>query len=70
MSDAQSAPLVVVDMGRRKAKGVKKLRKGEGKLFDEVLETLAEMRADGVLREDAQTVVVVVERRPELPFAL
>lgn len=70
MSEAAAPPLVVVDMGRRKPKAVKKLRKGEGKAFDEVLEAIAEMRADGVLRDDAQTVVVIVERRPKLPFGL
>ncbi len=63
-------PLVVVDMGRRKPNQVKKLRKGKGKLLDKVGETVADLVAEGVLDADVQTVIVVVERRPELPWRM
>lgn len=61
------APIVVVDLGKQKPKRVKRLRKGKGKLLAEVTETLEELKESGVVAADAQTVVVVVERRVE-PF--
>lgn len=68
---AESTPdkLVVVDLGRKKEKHVKRLRKGTGKLLDQVLETVSGLQEDGVLEPDVQTVVVVVERKLELPWA-
>jgi hypothetical protein len=64
-----AAPLVVVDLGKKKAEQVKKLRKGKGKLLAELEEAIASMKADGLLDASAQTVVVVVERKPGNPLA-
>lgn len=67
MSDAEQREqpsTVVIDLGVRKRKQVKLLKRGEGKLMARLEGELAELAAEGVLRADAQTVVVVVEKKP------
>jgi hypothetical protein len=59
---------VVIDFGKQKRKRVKDLRKGRGKLMDRVEATVAEVEAEGVVAPGAQTVIVVVERKPEPMF--
>lgn len=55
---------VVIDLGRRRSRLVKALRRGEpGKLMDEVIEVVAELQEKGAVGETAQPVVIVVERR-------
>ncbi len=54
---------VVVDLGKKKRKDVRKLRKGEGRLMDRIGELVEQMKADGQLTAGAETVVVVVERK-------
>src|SRR5262249_40442307 len=73
MSDnrAAAAPLVV-DLGRKKDKQIKKLRKGDGRLMDDVFELLERLRTGGQLGASAPPVVLVVKqkpRRPRGPFA-
>lgn len=66
--EAVASPVVVVDMGEHTRERVKKLRKGKGKLFRHVGDTVADLMEEGVLDGDAQTVIVVVEREPEFPW--
>jgi len=54
--------IIVVDMGKKKRKDVKKLRRGEGKLMDRVMEAVANMHSEGTANP-GDTVVVVVERK-------
>jgi hypothetical protein len=55
---------VVIDLGKQRAKRVKELRKGkQGKLFSEVSEAIAALRADGTIAASAQPVIVVVRER-------
>lgn len=61
---------VVIDLGKKKRKAVNKLRKGEGSLMDKLGEVLNELRADGQLRENADTVVVIVEKKRKKMFTL
>lgn len=61
---------IVIDLGKKKRKAVNKLRKGEGALMDRLGEVLAELRADGQLRENVDTVIVVVEKKPKKMFGL
>jgi len=61
----KSAPSpIVVDLGRQKAKAVKRLRKGEGKLLDDVNSTINELRVAGTIAATAQAVIVVVREKP------
>lgn len=65
-SDAESdsnAP-IVVDMGKKSRKDVRKLRKGQsGRLMDRVEETLDHLKENGALTEGAQVVVFVVKEK-------
>ena len=54
--------VVVVDLGKKKRKQVKRLRRGEGRLMDDVREVVAELQAEGE-SQPGDTVVVVVERK-------
>ncbi len=54
---------VVLDLGKQTGKRVKALRKGTGELLDDVHAAVAHLRESGVVAPDAQTIVVVVERK-------
>jgi hypothetical protein len=68
MSEEQQAEngnnIIVVDMGKKRRKQVKRLRNGEGKLMDKVQEVIASMREDGS-STPGDTIVVVVERKAD-----
>ena len=61
---AVSPRTIVADLGKRKRKQVKKLRRGEGKLTQEVQDLVAALRADGDAAE-GDTIVVVVEKKQD-----
>lgn len=48
---------IIVDLGKQKAKKIKRLKKGEGELWDEIFEVMAEVR--DMLDEDAEGKVLV-----------
>ena len=54
---------VVVDLGTKKAKLVKQLRRGKGKLFTDVKRCIDELVASGVVSGAIQPVVVVVSEQ-------
>jgi hypothetical protein len=58
-----AASPVIIDLGKRKRKQVKKLRRGEGKLLDDVNGAVAELRTAGTLTADAQPVIIVVREK-------
>lgn len=62
---------VIIDLGKRKRKLVKKLRRGEGKLLDDVNGAVAELRTAGTLSADVQPVIIIVrEKRAKTTKAL
>lgn len=62
--DAPNAPeSVLLDLGRQSRKKVRKLRRGEGSLYDDVQEAVDNLKKAGTIAPDAQTVIVVVERK-------
>ncbi len=63
--NAEQSGTIVVDIGKKKSKLVKALRKGEGRLMEQAHELVAQMRADGQIASGADTVVVVVEKKPK-----
>ena len=75
MADTQTAPArshaangsgpapIVIDLGKKKRKQVKQLKKGEGKLVQTIDEVLAGLRAKGQVDANAQPIIVVVEKR-------
>jgi len=54
---------ILVDLGRKSRKNVKRLRDGEGKLMDQVKSVLDELRSAGTLKSDAQPVLIIVRER-------
>jgi hypothetical protein len=60
-ADAKSP--IIIDLGKHRRKRIKDLRKGQGRLTDEVHGCVEELKAAGTLSNSAQTVVVVVRQK-------
>ncbi len=56
----QATPPIIVDMGRQKAKNLKELKKGEGKLLEDVQEVLDQVQEQLGDRIKGQTILPVV----------
>lgn len=61
---AQDSTPLILDLGQQKPKAVKQLRKGRGKLLDDVLSTVEELKTIGTISQTAQPVIVLVEKKP------
>src|SRR6185437_2113927 len=55
--------LTIVDMGKKSRKAVRDLRKGKGRLMDDIEDTIEELRDAGAISETAHPLVIIVERR-------
>ena len=62
-TDTATPAPVVVDLGKRGRKAIRRLREGDGKLLAEVVDMVDRLRQDGAVRDNAQLVVVVVRQR-------
>ena len=58
---------VLIDMGKQPQKAVRNLKKGTGKLLDEIVQTVDELTSSGTVSKNAQLVIVCVSEKPELP---
>jgi hypothetical protein len=58
---------VIVDLGKKSRKAIKRLRKGTGKLMDEVNACIEELRESGAIDGAAQPVIVVVKEKASMP---
>jgi hypothetical protein len=58
-----STGAIVIDLGNKKAKQVRQLRKGKGKLMDSLQETLQKLRHDGTIPKGVPPVIVVVGKK-------
>jgi hypothetical protein len=70
-SAAANAPLVV-DVGKKRRRQIKKLRNGRGKLMDQINQLVEELRTSGSISATTQPLVVVVRQRRRtrsLPWA-
>lgn len=54
----------VVDIGKHSRKAIKKLRRGDGKLMTRAEQVVQDLKDEGVLAKDANTVVLVVRQKP------
>lgn len=54
---------VIIDLGKQRRKRIKDLRRGTGRLADEINGCVEELKAAGTLSSGAQTVVVVVREK-------
>jgi hypothetical protein len=69
LSDSPAAP-VVVDLGRKSRKQVKRLRRGGGGLLDSVLDAVSDLRRSGEISATAQPVIVVVREKRKRPKSI
>jgi len=69
-STAKDPDVIVVDLGTKRRKQVKQLRRGKGKLMDKVKEALRELKASNTISSNAQPVVVVIKEEAGAPFDL
>ena len=56
---------LVVSLGKKSRKQVKKLKKGQGKLTRRVHDLVADLAAEGEISSDAHIVIVTVERKED-----
>ena len=57
-------PILVVDVRKRQKRSrIRSLRKGRGRLLDQVREMVAELRANEAIKGDVQPIVLVVRER-------
>jgi hypothetical protein len=68
-ADAPANEPIVIDLGKRRRKQVKRLREGRGKLMDDVGGVIEELRAAGAIGASAQPVVIIVRERRKNPLA-
>jgi hypothetical protein len=54
---------IIIDLGKKARKKVKRLRKGRGSLMGKVEETIEALKAQGQIDPKSQPVVVVVRER-------
>lgn len=59
-SAINSYPPVIINMGKVKKKKIKRLKKGKGPLFDEVLDTIEEVAGDLNGEADEKVIVPIV----------
>lgn len=71
---AGEIPPIIIDLGKKKRKRVKRLRRGKGPLVDDIMDSIAELRENSEISKDAQPVIVVVREKKKkmkgLPFSL
>ncbi len=54
---------LVVDLGKKRRKQIRRLRKGQGKLMDEINHLVDELRTSGSIPASTQPLVVVVRQK-------
>ena len=54
---------VVLDLGKQRRKQIKRLRRGDGKLMDDINGAIAELRTAGTIGAMSQAVVIVVREK-------
>jgi len=62
-SAPKSGELCVVDLGKFTKKQIRRLRRGEGKLMTKAERIVQDLKANGVVAKDANTVVLVVRQK-------
>jgi hypothetical protein len=61
--DSKNRDTIVVDIGKKSKKQIRNLRKGKGKLMDQVNDVLNELKTSGAITGVAQPVVIVVQEK-------
>ena len=58
-----SEPPIILDLGKKRRKQIKRLKKGSGKLMTEVQDCMQELKQAGRIDEQARPVIVLVKER-------
>jgi hypothetical protein len=61
---------VLIDLGRKRRKLVKQLRRGRGPLLEDVTRVIQELKDNGSIAGSAQPVIVIVRERMKPPALL
>jgi hypothetical protein len=61
---------VIIDLGKKRRSQVRKLRRGQGSLMDEVNELVNNLRTNGTMQSKEQAVIVVVREKRRRKFGL
>ncbi|MGE3805637.1 MAG: hypothetical protein AB7K24_13255 [Gemmataceae bacterium] len=64
MRGSSTAP-ILIDLGKKSRKKIKRLRRGEGDLMDDVNHAIQELRNANKIGASAQPVVVIVREKPQ-----
>lgn len=64
--NSQSSDICVVDIGKHTRKQIRKLRRGDGKLMTKAEQIVQDLKDQGVLAQNANTVVLVVQQKGNL----
>lgn len=56
---------IVLDMGRKSRKQIRRLRRGEGKLMNRITGVIDELKNSGTITAGAQPIIVVVRERED-----
>lgn len=65
-NDAKKNDLVIVDLGSKKRKQVKDLRKGKGKLMEKVHQAIEELKASNTISGSVQPIVIIVKEKGDI----
>jgi hypothetical protein len=60
---AAESSVIIVDMGKKKRKQIKRLRRGGGKLMEQVGKAMEQLQAEGEVNADSPVVVVIVREK-------
>jgi hypothetical protein len=60
---ADSDAPIVLDMGKKSRKLIRRLRKGRGKLMDRVNGVIQDLKTDGSINASAQPIIIVIRQR-------
>ena len=64
--EVKNRDTIIVDLGSKRRKQIRQLRKGKGKLMDKVNECLTELKSGGSITGTVQPVVIVVKEKAEM----
>jgi len=59
----KSGDTIIVDLGSKKQKQIKDLKKGKGKLMEKVNQAIEELKANNQISGNAQPVVIIVKEK-------
>ena len=61
----KTAAPIIIDLGKRKKKDIKRLQEGTGKLIGEITDCIDELVTSGACAKDAQPIVLIVREKPK-----